>query len=149
MKSPYSLTVLPVLAVLALVLAACSADGGSSPGSSSPAPAPSGSVPAPTPTPIAAEVTGPADAAALVIATDPRFEGAIERTPDVIGASRWWEALPLADGAYRITLTIGWGDCPSGCIESHTWAFRVTADGQVTLLEEFGDPIPEGSFPAR
>jgi hypothetical protein len=139
---------LPVLAVL-LVVSACGTDVGSSPGSSSPVPTPSASLSAPTPTPISAEVTSPADAAALVIATDPRFEGAIALTPDVIGASRWWEGAALADGAYRITLTIGWGDCPAGCINQHTWAFRVTADGQVTLLEESGDPVPAGSFPTE
>ena len=144
---------LPIMAALSIVVAACSTDGGRSPGSSSPgsslpAPSPWASVPVPTPTPIAVEVASAADAAALVIATDPRFEGAINLTPDVIGASRWWEAQALADGAYRITLTIGWGDCPAGCINNHTWAFRVRADGEVTLLEESGDPVPEGSFPA-
>jgi hypothetical protein len=130
---------LPALIALGLFLSACSMDKGASPGATQPAP---------TPTPIAADVASSQDAAALVIATDPRFEGATELSPDLIGASRYWEATALADGAYQIKLTLGWGDCPSGCIERHTWVFMVTADGQVTLVEESGDPLPEGSFPA-
>lgn len=138
MKTRHALS---LLALLAIVLGACTTDGGSSPGAS-------GS-PAATPTPIAADVASPADAAALVIATDPRFEGAIELTPDVIGGSKYWEATALDGGAYQIVLTIGWGDCPSGCINKHTWTFRVTADGQVTLLAEAGDEVPAGTFPTE
>lgn len=142
MKTRFAL-VLVVAASLAV--AGCATGGGGSPEPSAPTPTPT--VPAPTPTPIAADVASPADAAALVIATDPRFNGAIELTPDIIGASKWWEAAPLADGAYRITLTIGWGDCPAGCINRHVWVFEVTADGGVTLIDESGDEVPAGSLP--
>ena len=145
---------LPLVLALSLVFAACSAGGaGVSPaatGTSAPAAAtdpPSSPSPRPTPTPIAAEVNSAADAAALVIAKDPRFTGATELSSDMIGASRYWQATVLDGGAYEIALTLGWGDCPSGCIEQHTWVYRVTADGQVSLLEESGDPVPEGSFP--
>jgi hypothetical protein len=62
-------------------------------------------------------------------------------TPDIIGASKWWEATAVAGGGYRVTITIGWGDCPSGCINEHVWDFEVSAAGQVTLLGESGDPI--------
>ncbi len=128
---------LPLLAALCLLIAACSSAGAASP---------SQSRPAPTPTPIAADVTTPEEAAALVIATDPRFAGTIKLNPDLIGASQWWEAAPLDDG-FKITLTIGWGDCPAGCINRHTWVYQVTADGGVTLLEESGDPMPAGILP--
>ena len=128
----------PALVVLAFVLAACSTAG-------TPAPSPTG--PAPTPTPIAADVNSAADAAALVIATNPLFEGAAELNPDMIGASKYWEAQALDDGAFQITMTIGWGDCPAGCIERHVWVYNVTADGALTLVEESGDPLPPGSFP--
>ena len=143
---------LPILAALSVVLAAACTDAGRSAGTSSPdltspGGSPTATLAVPSPTPIAADVASAADAAARVIATDPRFEGAIALTPDVIGASKWWAAEALADGAYRIALTLGWGDCPSGCIDTHTWVFRVTADGRVTLLEEAGDPVPEGNFP--
>ncbi len=125
----------PALVPLLLVaLAACNA-----PGVPSPSPKPSSR---PTPTPIVAPVAAPEDAAALVIATDPRFAGAIPLTPNLIGASKWWKAEPLAGGGYRIELTIGWGDCPAGCINRHVWTFDVDATGALTLVSESGDEVP-------
>ena len=90
-----------------------------------------------------------ADAAALVIATDPRFSGAIELTPDIIGASKWWKAEALPGGGYRIELTVGWGDCFAGCIERHVWTFDVDATGGVTLVSESGDPVPSAVRTSR
>jgi hypothetical protein len=138
--------------VLTVIVVAACTDAGRS-GSSEPSPTAPGGTPtpsptleAPGPTPVPVDVASATDAAALVIATDPRFEGAIELTPDIIGASKWWEATALADGGYQVTITIGWGDCPSGCINEHVWDFEVSADGEVTLLGESGDPIsPDGS----
>jgi len=120
--------------LLVATLAACSAAG-------APSPTPAPTV-RPTPTPIVARVSSPADAAALVIATNPIFGGTMELRPDVIGASRWWTATPLAGGGFRIELTIGWGDCMAGCIERHVWTFDVDASGGVKLVSETGDPVP-------
>lgn len=120
--------------VLALVLAACGP-------AATPTPSPSPS-PRPTPTPIAQPVTTPAEAAARAIATNRIFAGAMPLTPDVIGASKWWIATPLAAGGYTIEVTVGWGDCPAGCINRHVWTFEVGADGAVKLLTETGDPVP-------
>lgn len=120
----------------AMLIAACSAAAGPSP---SPVPSPSAR---PSPTPIVARVTTPEAAAGLVIATDPRFAGTMPLTPDVIGASQWWVATPLASGGYSIELTIGWGDCPAGCINKHVWTYEVTPDGQVKLVSETGEPVP-------
>ena len=120
--------------LLVATLAACSAAG-------APSPTPAPTV-RPTPTPIFARVSSPADAAALVIATNPIFGGTMELRPDVIGASRWWTATPLAGGGFRIELTIGWGDCMAGCIERHVWTFDVDASGGVKLVSETGDPVP-------
>ena len=39
-------------------------------------------------------------------------------------------------------LTIGWGDCPAGCIERHVWTFDVDANGGLTLVSESGDEVP-------
>jgi hypothetical protein len=117
-----------------ILLAAC---GGTSTPSPSPEP-----TPRPTPTPIAAPVSTPEDAAALVIATNPRFAGTMPLTPDVIGASQWWTATPLPGGGYTIELTMGWGDCQAGCIERHVWTFEVDEHGAVELISETGDPIP-------
>jgi len=87
-------------------------------------------------------VASPGDAAALVIATNPMFAGTAELRPGLIGASKYWKAEPLASGGYRIELTIGWGDCPAGCIERHVWTFDVDAAGGVNLVSETGDPVP-------
>jgi hypothetical protein len=127
--------VVPLAAsLLVAALAACSAAG-----APSPTPVPTAR---PTPTPIVARVSSPADAAALVIATNPMFTGTMELRPDVIGASRWWTATPLASGGYRVELTVGWGDCMAGCIERHVWTFDVDASGGVKLVSETGDPVP-------
>jgi len=96
----------------------------------------------PTPTPITVTVKTPADAAAVVIATNPMFTGTTELQPDMIGASKYWKATPLDGGGYRIELTIGWGDCPAGCIEKHVWTYDVDASGGLTLVGETGDPVP-------
>jgi len=125
----------PAGILLLLLVAACGA------GAASPSPSPAPTI-RPTPTPIAATVGSPADAAALVIATNPMFAGAMELRPDVIGASKYWKAEPLDGGGYRIELTIGWGDCPAGCIERHVWTYDVDASGGLTLVSETGDPVP-------
>ena len=118
-------------AAAAVALAGC-AVGAGAPGSASPG----------LPTLPAAPVLSPEDAAARVIATDPRFAGAAELVPGVIGASKWWRATPIGDGGYSIAITVGSGDCPAGCISKHTWTFMVTADGSVTPMGESGDPLP-------
>lgn len=119
--------------ILAAVVAAC---GGSA---STPTPEPT---PRPTPTPVGAPVSNAAEAAALVIAIDPRFAGATQMDPDLIGASRWWTSSPLPDAGFRIEITIGWGDCPSGCINRHVWTYDVSADGTVAPVSESGDEVP-------
>jgi hypothetical protein len=122
------------LSVLVVAVAACNTG-------AAPTPSPAPTV-RPTPTPIAVRVASPADAAALVIATNPMFAGTTELRSDMIGASKWWKAEALPDGGYRIELTIGWGDCPAGCIERHVWTFDVDAAGAVKLVSETGDPVP-------
>ena len=124
------------IAVLASAAAACGAGA-----ALTPSPAPSAG---PTPTAIVVHVSSPTDAAALVIATNPLFAGAAELRPDMIGASKYWKAEVLPNGGYRIELTIGWGDCPAGCIERHIWTFDVDATGGVNLVGETGDPVPSG-----
>lgn len=44
--------------------------------------------------------------------------------------------------AWKITFSLGWGDCPAGCISRHVWTFRVRPDGQVEFLGSGGTPIP-------
>jgi hypothetical protein len=124
------------IAVVALVaVAACASSGAASPAGSA------ASIPA-APTVASAE-----DAAALVVASDPRFEGAIALDPEMIGVSKWWEASANDDGSYAVKVTIGWGDCPAGCINQHTWSYRVGRDGALALLEESGVPMPASLAP--
>jgi hypothetical protein len=129
-----------MLIVCVLGLAACASGGSSQSG------APPGAGAAPTPTPVPTSAVAPVgseeDAAARVIATDPRFAGATALDPNAIGLTKWWEARELGGGAYEIKLTLGWGDCPAGCIEHHTWVFNVAADGTVTPMSDSGDSVP-------
>lgn len=137
---------IPILVALTVVIAACASGNRSSPGAGSQSPG-AGSPP-PSPTPITVDVSTPEAAAALVLAVDPRFAGTIKLTLDLIGASRWWEAEPRDGGGFRIIVTVGWGDCPAGCIERHTWTYDVSAFGDVTFVGEAGAPIPPEGIPA-
>lgn len=51
-----------------------------------------------------------------------------------------------AENARRYTFSVGWGDCPSGCIYRHSWEFTLV--GGDIQLREFGAPLnPDGSIP--
>ncbi len=45
-------------------------------------------------------------------------------------------------GAVKLTFTVGWGDCPSGCMHRRYWNFRVYDSGDVRFLGASGDPPP-------
>jgi hypothetical protein len=136
MTPRYRLVAVVSSGLLAL-LVACGPAGTPGP-SGTGSPAPSGSI-APSPT----TISSPEAAAALVVASDPRFTGIRPKDPNVIGACCFWEATAARDG-YQVLLEIGWGDCPSGCINRHDWTFSVTTAGLVTLVSEQGPPVPAG-----
>ena len=46
---------------------------------------------------------------------------------------------------YTVTFVVGWGDCPAGCINRHSWTFAVSKDGAVTIAAEQGPPVPPGT----
>lgn len=46
--------------------------------------------------------------------------------------------------SWLLTFRLGWGDCPSGCILSRYWDFRVFTTGQVEYLGSRGKAIPPG-----
>jgi hypothetical protein len=50
-------------------------------------------------------------------------------------------ATPRGDG-WTLDYSVGYGDCPAGCINRHTWSFAVDAAGRVTYLGSRGDPAP-------
>jgi len=121
------------IVVLSFGLSACS--GGTVPTPpSNPSDPPPSTRPAPT-------IGSPEEAAALVIAADPRFAGITRKDPNLIGQGSWWQA-EARDGGYRVQVQIGWGDCPAGCINRHDWIFDVAVDGTLTLVEESGEPLP-------
>jgi hypothetical protein len=125
------------------------------PGLTPPAPTPPVATPPvepPTPAPSPqVSVASRAQAAALVLESDPRFYGL--GPPSGHRMECCWYQANEAAGHYLVTIEIGWGDCPSGCINQHRWLYRVDYDGAVTLLEQEGDePIerepPAGTGPA-
>ena len=113
----------PVLAI-ALLVAACAAPGAASP----------------TAPPPASTAITQGEAVARVLAQDPRFAGIGPADPDLIGQAAWYEISPTAAG-WRVIVTIGWGDCPAGCINRHTWVYEVDGAGAASLVEETGDPL--------
>jgi len=125
-----------VVALLALTVTACAGASGSSP-----EPSPSASLGEP--------VRTEADAVARVIAAEPRFARIGTRDPALIGQASWYEATPASGvGAFLVTMRIGWGDCPAGCIDEHTWTYAVGPDGSVRLQSEAGSPVPSDAWPS-
>jgi hypothetical protein len=139
---PASLLVLSVLA-----LGACTGSGASpaasvtvGPPSSSPVLSPS-SAPSAQPGASGATVTSAEAAFAAVQARSPWFDGVKQKDPSLIGQASWWRATPSTDGAWTVTVDIGWGDCQAGCIDHHVWVWQVASDGLVTLQSETGSAL--------
>ena len=115
--------------LISLVVAGC--------GASASAPSASPSAP-PSATPRGAPLTQ-AEAVARVLAQDPRFAGIGPPDANLIGQSAWYEVSAAVVG-WRVTVTIGWGDCQAGCISRHSWVYDVDAPGTVTLGRGAGRP---------
>jgi hypothetical protein len=131
---------LALLLLGAIVLVAGCGGAASSPGPVA-SPSPSLSVVGP--------VRTEADAVARVVAHEARFGGIRARDPDLIGQAAWYEVAPASGvGAYIVTMRIGWGDCPSGCLDEHTWTFAVLPDGGVRLQSEGGSGVPPDAWPS-
>jgi hypothetical protein len=123
----------------AFFILACS---GAAPTPTAPAPTASGpAAPTPSPSSVTGAVTSAAQAAALVMASDPNFASLAPANPDLIGGCCSYEADDAPPG-YQVTITIGWGDCPAGCINHHTWQFHVDLDGTISLVSQQGDEPP-------
>lgn len=93
--------------------------------------------------PTSTTITSAQAAAALVIGSDPRFAGLTAEDPNLIGQCCFYSIAPAADG-YVVTIEVGWGDCPAGCIDRHHWIFSVKTDGTIHLDREDGPPVPSG-----
>ena len=131
-----------MFAIALCVVAACSTAVGPGP-STSPAPGSSAAVPSPSAPAGSGSATTPEEAAALVLAADSRFASLGPKNPDLIGGCCFYEVTPTDDG-HRVTVEIGWGDCPAGCINRHRWHYLVSRDGTVTLEREEGPAVPAG-----
>ena len=150
-----------MVAVASIGLGACSAPANGTPApttSSSPSPTPSprssaASVPSTEPTPsyrpidaptesplVTGQVTSAAQAAAIVLASNPLFAQVRPANPGVAGQSAWYTASAAGDG-FSVSVTLGSGDCLAGCINSHTWNYSVSASGGVELVSESGDNV--------
>jgi hypothetical protein len=131
-------TALSVLALVAVIVVACS--------SGAAAPLPTASAPA-SQAPASLVVSSPEQAAALVTAVDPIFANVAKKDLDMIGQCCFYEAKAV-DNGYQVDVEMGWGDCPSGCINKHHWTFSVSPAGKVELVGQTGDPVPAGGIPA-
>lgn len=83
----------------------------------------------------------PLNAAALA----DRFEsipGVLAADPNGWGGDGNDIRATVRDGGWRLDYSVGFGDCPSGCIHRHTWSFAVGADGEVRYLGASGAPAP-------
>jgi hypothetical protein len=87
-------------------------------------------------------VDSAAAAAARELAADPQHAGLGPRNSEMIGQCCWYDVTEAA-GGYQVTIHVGWGDCPAGCIDKHEWTYLVSAaDGTVSLIGEIGPPVP-------
>jgi hypothetical protein len=48
----------------------------------------------------------------------------------------------IEPGILRLAYSVGFGDCPAGCINRHYWFFEITEDGAARYRGTNGDPIP-------
>lgn len=106
-------------------------------------------VPTVPPAPTLEPVTTPEGAVAAVIAREPRLTGITEFDPELIGQGTYYEVSQASGvGAFVVRVTVGWGDCPAGCINRHEWLYAVQPDGTAVLQAESGDPVPNDVWPS-
>jgi hypothetical protein len=83
---------------------------------------------------------GPLNAAALAKAFD-GISGVVNAEENgVVGDGNDIRASAYGN-ALRLDYSVGFGECPAGCISRHTWSFAVRDDGTVLFLDETGPPI--------
>ena len=51
--------------------------------------------------------------------------------------------IEASGSVWRVRISAGWGDCPSGCIHRHDWEFRYhRASGRIDKVVDAGPPLP-------
>jgi hypothetical protein len=156
-----------VLSVLVIALAACTAAGpgsaGTTPEASSPSATPTASDAPPStttpsgstapggPTPTAIPGGSPAGSAEAAVAgvkaRTPWFDGIHAKDASLIGQAAWWQVRGGPDD-WLVTINVGWGDCQAGCIDHHQWTWHVAADGGITFGSESGSVLPADQLAA-
>jgi len=129
-----------VLLVMGLLIGACTSTATPPP---PPSPSPSFGQPSPSVVPGPTTISSADAAAAIVLASDPRFTGLKAQDPNLIGQCCFYAVTPAGDG-FAVKIEIGWGDCPAGCINRHHWSYTVSKDGKIQLDQEDGPPLPPG-----
>ena len=141
MRMPRRSVAIPALLAFVVLVAAC--------GTSAATPASSAS-PSSAPAPTANIIQSAADAARAVTNEVPLFAGIEPRDANLIGQATWYEATPQEAAKppvpWRVVFRVGWGDCPAGCIDEHTWTYEVGVDGSVTFVTEAGSAVPPAVF---
>jgi hypothetical protein len=85
-----------------------------------------------------------ADAAAARVLTQlGRWPGLGPFDPNAIGQCCGYRVTASPAG-WAVTIEVGWGDCPAGCINRHEWRYDVHPDGTIVALGESGPSVPEG-----
>lgn len=46
----------------------------------------------------------------------------------------------------KLTYSLGYGDCPAGCINRRFWEFEVSTTGEVQFIRAYGSPFPGYRF---
>jgi hypothetical protein len=132
-----TLSVVRLVAAIALVVVVLAGCAGAA----------SGTRPGSTPEPQSVRTS--AQAVARVVATEPRLTGIAPFDTGLIGQSSWYTVEPASGvGAFVVTVQVGWGDCPAGCINEHNWVFAVAPDGAVSMVSESGPAVPADAWPS-
>ncbi len=86
-----------------------------------------------------------------VLATGAPFGDFVLLTPDLVGASEYYEVKGEAgsDAIWIVIYTYGWGDCQASCIHSHSFTYQVDpTTGEATFNDHTGDALND-SAPAE
>lgn len=92
-------------------------------------------------------------AAVLALSAQPLFisdavgdGGIVPYNENAIGQANWYQvASGRGGGVTLVTVRLGWGDCQSGCIYEHRWAYTVVNDA-ITGVAESGVTMPSFTF---
>ena len=88
--------------------------------------------------------TSVAQAAGIALAQQARFRGIGPFDANMIGQAAWYKVAAAGEG-WEVTIRIGWGDCPAGCINEHRWIYVVGREGSARLTHQDGDAVPTAS----